>query len=165
MAIPKGRWNVVPERSRVGFRVKKIGLYFVKGKFSGVEGWIEAPDDPAASRGQVVVEAKTISTRMPPRDWHLRTRDFLDVKRYPELKIATERIEPGDNGDFKLSATFEIHGEKRPVELTGHMHGDSVLHLQGALDRHDFGVRAPWHSEWIAGNEIQLDVVLALEQA
>ena len=50
------------------------------------------------------------------------------------------------------------------MELSGHLH-DSVLHLKGVLDRHDFGIRAPWHSEWIAGNEIQLDVELALEQA
>ena len=165
MAIPEGKWNVAPDGSKVGFRVKKVGLYFVKGKFSAVEGWIEVPEDAAATRGEVVVQAKSISTRMPPRDWHLRTRDFLDVKRYPELRIATEGIEAGEGDDFRLSATFEIHGEKRPVELKGHMHGDSVLHLQGALNRHDFGVRAPWHSEWIAGNEIQLDVELALERA
>src|SRR3954453_1550521 len=162
--LPKGRWDVVPGRSRVGFKVKKFGLYFVKGKFSGVEGWIDVPEDPAATRGEVVVQAKTVSTRMPPRDWHLRTRDFLGVKSYPELRITTGGTDLGGGDDFRPHASFEIHGEKRPVELSGHMH-DSVLHLQGQLDRYDFGVRAPWHSEWIASNEIQLDVELALEQA
>jgi polyisoprenoid-binding protein YceI len=162
--LPKGRWHVVPGRSRVGFKVKKFGLYFVKGKFSAVEGWIEVPDDPAATHGEVVVQAKTISTRMPPRDWHLRTRDFLGVKQYPELRITAHGIEPSEDGDFRLSATFEMHGERRSVTLGAHAH-DHVLHLEGLVNRHDFGIRAPWHSEWIAAPEIHLDVKLGLERA
>jgi polyisoprenoid-binding protein YceI len=139
--VPKGSWRVVPEHSRVGFKVEKVGLYFVKGRFSAVEGSIEVPDDPAATRGEVVVEAKSISTRMPPRDWHLRTRDFLDVKRYPELRISADGLEPGEGDDQRLSSTFEIHGVKRPVELAAHTHETDdglILHLRGALDRHDF---------------------------
>ena len=92
----------------------------------------------------MVVEAKSITTRMPPRDWHLRTRDFLDVKRYPEMRISADRVGPGDGEDQRLSGTFEIHGVERPIELAAHTHETDdglILHLQGALDRHDFGIR------------------------
>lgn len=71
-AFPAGRWRVLPERSRVGFRVKKMGLYYVKGTFAGVEGTIDRN-----GRSELLIDAGSISTRMPPRDWHLRTADFL----------------------------------------------------------------------------------------
>jgi hypothetical protein len=40
--IPSGPLRVVPGRSRVGFRVRRMGLYNVNGRFRGVEGEIEA---------------------------------------------------------------------------------------------------------------------------
>jgi polyisoprenoid-binding protein YceI len=161
--IPEGKWEVVPERSAVGFKVKKLGLYYVKGKFEEVGGWVEVPDDPIGTRGEVVVQAKSISTRMPPRDWHLRTKDFLDVKRYPEIRISAAGVEKGDDG-FRLAASFAIHGVEKPAILTAHNREGGILQLEGVIDRHDFGIRAPWHSEWIAGSDIHLDVRLALDR-
>ncbi len=46
---PSGRWRVVSERSRVGFRVKKMALYHVKGRFTGVAGTVELGPGAASS--------------------------------------------------------------------------------------------------------------------
>ena len=79
--MPGGRWRVVRERSRIGFRVKKTGLYYVKESFKHVEGEIEETPDGSIERGDLTVQARTISTRMPPRDWHLRSKDFRSTSR------------------------------------------------------------------------------------
>ena len=165
--IPSGPLRVVSGRSRVGFRIRKMGLYYVKGRFRGVEGEIEAAPDGSFERGELRIDAKTITTRMPPRDWHLRTKDFLDVKTYPEIRVSAEGVERLPDGELKVTAAFELHGQRRPAELRGHLHEGPapVLHLEGVLDRHDFGIRARQPFEMIVGREVHLDVELALERS
>ena len=160
-----GSSRVVAERSRVGFRVKKMGLYYVKGRFGGVEGRIETAPDGSFESGDLRIDARTISTRMPPRDWHLRSADFLEVETYPEIRVSAERVDALRDGEFRVMAVFELHGQRRPAELTGHLHAGPppVLHLQGRLDRHNFGIRARQPFELIVGREVGLDVELALE--
>jgi polyisoprenoid-binding protein YceI len=103
---------------------------------------------------------------MPPRDWHLRTKDFLEVKTHPEIRVTAERVERLPEGQLVVTALFELHGQRQPVELRAHLHDGPapVLHLQGVLDRHDFGIRARQPFEMIVGSEIHLDVELALER-
>ena len=166
--LPAGRWRVVPDRSRIGFRVKKMSLYYVKGRFSRVEGVLDS-----AGRGEVVIDAGSISTRIPPRDWHLRTKDFLNVKRHREIRASVESVEPAGDGGVAAVAVFDLHGERGPVELHGHFHqaperddngaGRLLLHLQGKLDRREFGIRARPPVDWIVGRDVLLDVELALE--
>lgn len=164
-----GRWRVLADRSRIGFRVKKMGVYYVKGRFRRVEGEL-GPN----GRGEVVVDAGSISTRIPPRDWHLRSRDFLDVRRHPQLRARVESLEPAGDGGIVAAVVLDLHGERAPVELRGHLHhvpepdGDGaarlLVHMEGRLDRRQFGVRARPPFEWIVGNEVLLDVELALER-
>jgi polyisoprenoid-binding protein YceI len=154
--------------------VKKMGLYFVNGRFRKVAGRVELGSQPGAAHAGLVIDAESITTRMPPRDWHLRTRDFLDVRRHPEIRVTGERIEAGPGAGFGLPATFGIHGERREVELTGHIHGPDpshgrqvesiLLHLEGVLDRHDFGVRPRMPVEWIVGRQVHLSAELVLER-
>ena len=168
--VPHGSWRVLDEGSDVGFRARKLHAYFVKGRFRTVRGQIDFDPGASSPRGEVVIDAGSVTTRMPPRDWHLRTRDFLDVKRHPEMRIVAEEIRPaGDDRRFTVPATFEIHGERRRVELTAHAEpaaesADQVLlHLEGELDRHDFGIRATLF-EWVVGRRILLEVRLLLER-
>jgi polyisoprenoid-binding protein YceI len=166
-AFPAGRWRVLPERSRVGFKVKKMGLYYVKGTFSGVEGTIDRN-----GRSELMIDAGSLSTRMPPRDWHLRTADFLGVKRHPQIRVSAESVRPAADGAVVTVAEFDLHGTRRPVELRGHLHaspGDDrngaprlLLHLEGILDRRDFGVRARPPVEWVVARDVLVDVELAL---
>jgi polyisoprenoid-binding protein YceI len=169
-AFPAGRWRVLPEDSRIGFRVKKMGLYYVKGSFSSMEGTVEGN-----GRSELAIDASSISTRMPPRDWHLRTSDFLDVKRHPQIRVSTDSVRPAADGAVVIVAQFELHGERRPVELRGHLHARSgddrngaprlLLHLEGELERLDFGIRARRPVEWVVGRHVLLDAQLALAPA
>jgi polyisoprenoid-binding protein YceI len=100
-----------------------------------------------------------------PRDWHLRTKDFLDVKTYPAIRVSAEGVERLPSGELKLTAMFDLHGQRRPAELTAHLHEGPapVLHSEGVLDRRDFGIRARQPFEMVVGRGVHLDVELALE--
>jgi polyisoprenoid-binding protein YceI len=166
--VPVGSWRVFADRSRVGFRVKKMGLYFVKGRFRGVTGVIDFSPEGVPEGGELMIDAATITTRIPPRDLHLRSTDFLHVKRYPEIWVRAERVDPDDDGGFAVRALLEIHGKRRSVELLGHLHapapsGHITVHLHGVIDRHDFEIRARQPFEAIVGSDVELDVELVLE--
>ena len=162
-----GRWRVISERSRVGFRVKKMGLYHVKGRFRTVAGTVEL--GPGESSAEIVIDASSVTTRMPPRDLHLRSADFLDVKTHPVIAVSAGAVEAGPDGELRVPATFEIRGRRAEIELTGHFHGgdggDLVLHVGGQLDRHEFGIRARQPFEMVVGRRVELDAELALEPA
>lgn len=168
--VPTGRWVVDSDRSTVGFRVRKMGMYHVKGRFRRIEGSVEA-----RGGGQVVAEARipaeSIFTRIPPRDAHLRSAQFLDVKRHPEIRFRAEAVGAAGGGASHVGGVLEIRGVSVPVELHAHTHGAAGesgplrVHLQGTVDRHAFGIRPPQPFEMIVGSEVHLDVELLLERA
>jgi polyisoprenoid-binding protein YceI len=163
---------VLADGSTVGFRVKKMGLYHVKGRFRELEGRIEVDPDSASPTGELKIRAASVNTRMPPRDLHLRTGDFLAVRKHPEILVRADRIEPAGEGAFSTSATIEILGVTQQVDLTLHAHrhgedaasGRARIHVQGLLDRHAFGVKAMPPAEWVVAREVQLDCELLLER-
>ncbi len=89
---------------------------------------------------------------IPPRDWHLRGADFVDVTRHREIRASVDSIELSGDGGVVAVAAFDLHGERGRVELRGHVHhppdpggngaGRLTLHLHGTLDMHEFGIRA-----------------------
>jgi polyisoprenoid-binding protein YceI len=170
-AIPRGMWTIVPDQSRVAFKVRKMGLYYVKGRFRDLAGRVDFDLDEQAAGGELTINAASISTRMPPRDWHLRTTDFLDVARHPLIRVRVEGIEPHPTGELAVAASFELHGQRRPVELFAHAHATPgppeavLLHVRGTLDRHDFGIRPRLPFEWVVGREVLLDAELQLARA
>ena len=62
---------MAPELSRIEFKVRKMGLYVVKGRFKRLSGAVEVGPDGVPTGGSLRIDASSVSTRMPPRDWHL----------------------------------------------------------------------------------------------
>ena len=161
-----GSWRMSAERSRIGFKVRKMGLYFVKGAFKRVNGSIEVAADGAPVGGRLRIDASSVSTRMPPRDWHLRTRDFLAVKQHPEIRVDVQGVEQAPSGAMIVLTRFAVRGHDAKVPLTAHWHpsdGGAVLHVSGTVDRRELGVRPRRPVDWIVGRTIHLDAVLDLE--
>ena len=168
--LPPGRWNVVADESLVRFRAKKLHLYFVKGRFTNLRGGIEAGPAARDLRANVVIQAASVTTRMPPRDFHLRTRDFLAVKRHPEIRISADEIQPDSSGRFVIPATFEIRGQRNRVELTAERHpeqhhGHIRLKLSGTLQLKDFKIQPLPPARFIVGSDVDLDVELIVAHA
>jgi polyisoprenoid-binding protein YceI len=172
--LEHGTWKVRADASTVGFRVKKMGLYHVKGRFTSFDGSIEFPSDSDSPRGELEIEASSISTRIPPRDWHLRSGDFLGVKQHPRIRVRVDRIEADGHGAFGAPAAIEIRGREEPVGLSVHAHSGSGeerstqdrtrIHVHGVVDRHDFGIRGTPPVEWVVAPEVHLDAELVLER-
>jgi polyisoprenoid-binding protein YceI len=89
----------------------------VRGEFSKVTGTVVAdPDAPQNSRVEAHIDAASIHTRDEQRDTHLKSGDFLDVEKYPEITFVSKKI-AGSDGEWKLTGDLTIHGVTREVTL------------------------------------------------
>jgi polyisoprenoid-binding protein YceI len=93
-------WKLDPSHTAVEFSAKHLMITTVKGRITDVEGTIYINEnDPTRSSVEVVLNAASLDTRTDQRDQHLRSGDFLDVEKYPQIKFRSTRIE-GDEEEF-----------------------------------------------------------------
>lgn len=85
-ALPTaGTWSMDPAHSIVRATARHIGLARVEGRFTEFTGSVRLADPVETSTVEVVIAAASITTGNEARDTHLRSPDFLDVERFPEI--------------------------------------------------------------------------------
>jgi polyisoprenoid-binding protein YceI len=129
-----GSWTLDGAKSSVGLRTKSVwGLVKVKGVFSQVTGEAVITATGEAS-GTITVAAASIDTGMKKRDDHLRSADFLDVGKYPDITFsATSVTLSGESA--AVSGTLTVRDQTRPVTVSGAVaaHGTDELSLDAEL--------------------------------
>ncbi|HEY9305134.1 MAG TPA: YceI family protein [Mycobacterium sp.] len=112
-----GVWNLVPDKSTIGFKIKNMwGLISVKGHFAdfSADGQITGK---GAIFGRLDIQTASLRTGIGRRDQHLRSADFFDVERFPEISVVVTAVEPTTGNAADLRATFTIKGVEAPVPL------------------------------------------------
>ncbi|MEZ4417016.1 MAG: YceI family protein [Gemmatimonadota bacterium] len=168
-------WTLDAAHTRVGFEVKHMMFAKVRGQFTDVEGTVHLAEGGPSS-AQVVIRAASIDTGQAQRDDHLRSADFFDVERFPELTFAGEGTATAD-GSFVLAGELKIRDVARQVELTVEESGRGVdpwgqerigYTATTVLDRRDFGLT--WNQALeaggiLVGNEVKIVIDLQAVRA
>jgi polyisoprenoid-binding protein YceI len=145
--LSSGNWAIERSDSTVEFRVKTLLIHTVRGRFRDFEGVIVAGDEPSVT-GKIKVAS--LETLHEERDAHLRSPDFFDVERFPEISFRGARPQfNGDGTHFTLPGELTIKGVTCPITLDGELRGSIpgngdkpriALVLRGQIDRSDFGL-------------------------
>jgi polyisoprenoid-binding protein YceI len=148
--VPAGTWRVDPTHSSVGFEVKHLMIATVRGHFSDFDGWLEAAeDDPSNSHAWGVVRVASIDTGNPDRDAHLRSPEFFDAERYPEMRFETTHIQHVEGGHYRLAGDLTIKDTTREIEVDATVEGAAQdpwgnervgIAVRGTIDRTEFGL-------------------------
>ena len=110
-------YTIDPTHSTAGFKVRHMMVANVRGEFSKVSGTVVVdPDAPENSRVEAHIDAASIHTRDEQRDAHLKSADFLDVEKFPEITFVSRKI-TGSEGEWKVTGDLTIHGVTREVTL------------------------------------------------
>ncbi len=167
-SLPTGTWRVDPVHSSVEFQVKHLGIATVKGQFTEFEGTLEVGPEGASAYG--TVKTASVNTREPQRDEHLRSADFFEVDRYPEIGFRSTAIRPTGEDEFEIDGDLSIHGITRPVTLKGTLEGIEPEDHQGntrvgvsatgQINRSDFEMR--FNAALGSGNVVVSDKVKIL---
>jgi len=142
-------WLVDKPHSDVSFKVR----HFVanqKGKFNDFSGTIIADaSKPQNSSVEFVIRTASIDTNDEKRDQHLRSPDFFDVEKFPEITFKSTKIQPTGKNKFKVTGNLTMHGVTKSIILPVSYLG-SMKHPNGSekggfeavvtLNRKDYGV-------------------------
>ncbi len=161
------QWTIDPSHSHLDFAVKHMGISTVRGRFKTFTGSFETNDQQVLTTVTVTADPASIDTGEPKRDDHLRSADFLDAGKYPQLTFASDAVTPGKGDAYVVSGKLTLHGVTKPVsfdvEVTkpikdpyGKMRAAATG--RGKLNRKDWGLTWNMAMElggWMVGEDVQ----------
>jgi len=143
-------WNLDTVHSGINFTVRHMVVSKVRGRFARFSGTVALDEsDLTRSSVEATIDAASIDTGTAQRDDHLRSADFLDVERFPEIRFLSTRIEKVSGDRYRLTGELTIHGVTRSVALEAEYGGRGKdpwgnervgFTAKGAIDRKDFGL-------------------------
>lgn len=122
-------WSFDLAHSSVNFSARHMVISKVRGTFSRWKGTLEFDERrPEAARVEAHIEAASVDTHEPQRDAHLRSADFLDAEKYPEIVFKSTRVAPAggasdEGARYRVEGELTIHGVTRPVALDAEFGG------------------------------------------
>jgi len=165
------KYTVDPTHSSIGFAVRHMVVSKVKGYFNEYTATILYDDkDITKSSAEVTIKTASIDTRDAKRDEHLRTPDFFDAAKYPEITFKSKRIEKSGEG-FVAVGDLTMRGVTKEIQLpftfagvVTDPWGNTRLGLSAStkLNRQDYGVS--WSKSLDSGGlVVSDDVEIAIE--
>jgi polyisoprenoid-binding protein YceI len=108
-------WKLDPANSRAEFRVPHFwGSWTVKGRFDRLDGQLEV-DESGLRRIRLTIDAASVHTGNRRRDRHLRSSDFFDSDRHPEVRFESTSV--SDEGDGVLGVVGELSAAGNRIGL------------------------------------------------
>ena len=163
-------WQLDPMHTQVGFAVKHFGMMTVRGHFNEVAatGTID-PNNPAASRTEVTIDAASLTTNNAQRDNDLKGSYFLELDKHPKITFRSTKIEPAGQDRFVVTGDLTIKGKTKPLTLEVHRLGElndaNMGHrigysAEGQINRKDFGMEFDMLADGriIVGHEIKITI-------
>jgi len=112
------KWTIDPDHSAAWFSVRHLMIANVRGHFGRIAGAILFdPSDATHSSVEVTIDAASICTGIKKRDDHLRSPEFFDVEKYPEITFKSKTVEIAGSNRCKVHGDLAIHGVIHPVTL------------------------------------------------
>ena len=146
---PSGTFEIDPVHTFVTFRAQHLVVGRVQGRFETVSGTVTVDENVLDSHVEVVIDAASIATHMPPRDDDLRSSDFLDVANYPNLTFESTGITELPAGKWSIAGNLTIKGISVPTDLIVEFGGATPdpfgnlrvgFHSTTTISRRDFGL-------------------------
>jgi polyisoprenoid-binding protein YceI len=143
-----GTWAIDPVHSEVSFTVRHMMVSKVRGRFDSFEGTIVTAASPLDSSVTASVDLSSINTGQEQRDAHIRSADFFEVEKHPNMTFASTGVRV-DGGDLKLDGDLTLKGVTKPVTFNLEVNGFGPDAYGGTrvgfsatteINRKDFGV-------------------------
>lgn len=168
------RWQIDSSHSGIQFAVRHLVIAKVRGQFSRWTGALETPGGDF-SRGSfdVVIDASSIHTGVADRDAHLRSADFFDVERYPEITFKSTGVTQTSDDRLRVNGALTIKDVTREVALDVEVLGQAkdpwgneraAFSATTSLDRRQFGLT--WNQALETGGVMvgeRIDIAIDIE--
>jgi polyisoprenoid-binding protein YceI len=170
-------WALDGAHSKLGFSVSHLVVSSVSGRFKQFSGKVELDEaNLTKSDVSISIKADSIDTDEPKRDEHLRSADFFDTKKFPELTFKSTKITKAGGKKYKVTGDLSMHGVTKSVTLDAEL-SDAIkspwgkmvrsVKMTGKVKRGDFGLK--WNKSLdaggvVVGEDVTLDIQVEINK-
>jgi polyisoprenoid-binding protein YceI len=161
------KWVLDPAHSEIQFKVKHMMISTVTGQFMKFDGTAETEDeDFSKAKATVTVDTDSITTNNEQRDGHMRSPEFFDPAKFPQIKFVSTKLEKVDNDSFAVYGDLTIRDVTKSVKLDTEFGGIAKdpwgniragFTVTGKINRKEFGL--VWHAVTETGGIVLADDV------
>lgn len=170
-AVANETYRFDQARSTIGFRVHQF-LGTTNGKFTRFSGSIDLDrQHPEGSSVSARIQLSSIDTGIKKRDDHLRSPEFFNVAKFPEITFKSRSVKQTGPQSGDITGDLTMHGVTKPVtlhvKLATPLTGEASLQrtrwevTTEPLKRRDFGLMFGSATEAVSG--ISQDVAVQIE--
>ena len=165
-------YKVDPAHTNVSFVAPHMMISKVKGRFDKVDGSFQFDEKTMKLENvNVTVKADSINTNEADRDKHMRSPDFFDVAKYPDITFKGGKVTyDKDKKPEKIEGDLTIKGVTKKVTLDIDYNGSTkdpwgnqvvAFELEGKVNRKDFGLN--WNKAMdrggvVVGDDIKIEI-------
>jgi polyisoprenoid-binding protein YceI len=164
-------WTVDPSHSSVNFSARHLMISTVRGRFTKFGGTLvlnEQSHEQSSAEGWV--DIASVDTHDANRDGHLRSPDFFDFEKFPQMTFKSTRIVDEGEGQYKVTGNLTIKDVTREVtfKVTDEGKGKDPwggtrwgFTAETTINRKDFGLN--WNvaletGGWLVSDNIKLNI-------
>lgn len=168
-------WKVDPAHSGAEFTAQHMGISKVHGRFRNVNGTVILDEkDITKSSVNATIDTTTVDTGVAQRDTHLKSADFFEVAKYPQMTFVSTKV-TNDGGKLEIIGDLTIRGVTKSVTLDAEGPSKEQLDPMGktrrafsaetTIHRQDFGLK--WNGtlksgDTMIGDDVKVELDLEI---
>lgn len=110
----------------INFSIQHLGYSVLTGRFDTFAGdFSYDPAKPEASTISVTIDTNSVNSNHAERDKHLRSKDFLNVEKFPQSTFVSKKVVSGkDKDSFDLVGDFTLNGVTKSITIAAKKIGE-----------------------------------------
>ena len=174
--MAKVKWVLDPTHSEVQFKIRHLMISNVTGEFENFSTDVETEDeDFMTAKVTFTADIDSITTGNEQRDQHLKSPDFFDAAKYPQLKFVATKYENVDNdGSYELYGNLTIRDITKSIKLDVEFGGiikdpwgntRAGFSINGKIHRKEYGLKWDAVTETggvVVSDEVRLHIAVEL---
>jgi polyisoprenoid-binding protein YceI len=175
--LQKTKWAIDPMHSEIEFKIKHLMISNVTGTFKKFNGTVtKKSDDFENADIQFSMDANSISTNQEMRDKHLKTAEFFDTEKYPQINFKSTSFKKVKDNNYALIGNLTIKDKTKSIEIKANFGGiakdaqgnlKAGFEVTGTINRKDFGLISNSLTDtggMVLGEEIKLAANIQVSQ-
>lgn len=110
----------------INFSIKHLGYSVLTGRFDKFDGAFSYdPAKPEASSINVTIDTASVNSNHAERDKHLRSKDFLNVEKFPTSSFVSKKFAVGaDKTSFVITGDLTLNGVTKSITINANKIGE-----------------------------------------
>ena len=177
LALSQSGWKLDKNHSSIGFSVKHLVISTVSGNFKDFDITLTtAKDDFSDAAVQAVIKMASINTDNTARDNHLKSDDFFNAEKFPEIKFTSTSFEKIGEGKYKITGDLTIRDVTKKVVFDAVYNGsiktpwgNTAMSWTAATVINRFDYNLKWNKALesgglIAGQDVTITINLEMDK-